>query len=146
MKNHPRTVQLEDGDLHQEDLKEPVKEGSIEARLEEMEQEVFKYKKMVERGVEANFDLINELKMFHKKEMRAMWSSVTAAEERIDEIQGQIFDLHNQNYEYELKFIRKGLGTETRILETEASHKTGEPLPWKRFVKDYMINNSRNEE
>src|SRR3954469_4116546 len=85
-KNHPRTVQLEDGDLHQEDLKEPVKEGSIEARLEEMEQEVFKYKKMVERGVEANFDIINELKMFYKNEMKGIWSTITVAEERIDDL------------------------------------------------------------
>src|ERR1041384_209304 len=102
VKKHPQTVRLEDGALHQEDIKEPVKEGSIKGRLEEMEQEVFKYKKMVERGVEANFDLINELKTFYKKEMRGIWSSITAAEERIDDLQGQIYDLHNQNFEFEL--------------------------------------------
>src|ERR1041385_6907409 len=81
---------------------ESVKEGSIEARLEEVEQEVFKYKNMFERGVEANFNLINKLKTFYKKEMRGMWSSITATEERIYELQGQIYDLHNQNCEYEL--------------------------------------------
>src|ERR1041385_3073476 len=144
VKNHPQTVQLEDGVLHQEDLKEPAKEGSIEARLEEMEQEVFKYKKMVERGVEANFDLINELKTFYKKEMRGILSNITSAEERIDDLQGQIYDLHNQSCEYELKFMRMGLDAGSRILETEASHGTGEPLPWKRFVHAYINNNNNN--
>src|SRR3954469_24138284 len=54
VKKHPQTLWVEDGVLHEEDLKGPVKEGSIQARLEEVEQEVSKYKKMVERGVEAN--------------------------------------------------------------------------------------------
>ena len=31
--------------LQKQDLKVPVKEGSIQARLDEVEQEVFKYKK-----------------------------------------------------------------------------------------------------
>src|ERR1041385_9197056 len=91
VKKHPLTVRLEDCVLHQEDLKEHVKEGSIKARLEEVELEVLKYKKRVERGVEANFDIINELKTFYKKEMRGIWSSITVAKERIDDLQGQIY-------------------------------------------------------
>ena len=39
-----------------------------------------------------------------------------------------------------------GLVTQWRILETEASVETTEPLPWKRFAKDYMINKNRNVE
>src|ERR1041385_1230841 len=88
VKKHPQTVRVEDGILHQEDLKGPVKDGSIEARLEEVEQEVFKYKKMVERGVEANFDITNDLKEQYKKEMKEMWSSVTELEEKLIELQG----------------------------------------------------------
>lgn len=113
--------------------------------MEEVELEVLKYKKMVQRGVEANFDIINELSAFYNKEMKEMWASITASEERIDDLQGQIYDL-NQNCEYELKFLRMGLGAKSRILETEASYETGEPLPWKRFSKDYVINKNRNEE
>ena len=112
-----------------------------------MEQELFKYKKIVESSVEANFNLITEVKTFYKKEMRGIWSSITAAEERIDDLEGKIYDLHNQNCEYELKFMHMGLGAGSRILETEASHGTGEPLPWKRFVHDYINNNhNKNEE
>src|SRR4051812_29799840 len=83
VKKHPQTILVEDGVLHQEDLKGPIKEGSIEARLEEVEQEVFKYKKMVEHCVEANFDISNDLKAHYKKEMKEMWSRITALEERV---------------------------------------------------------------
>src|SRR4051812_21528037 len=95
VKKHPQTVRVEDGVLHQEDLKGPVKDGSIEARLKEVEHEVFKYKKMVEHGVETNFDIINNLKTYFMKEMKEMWSSITTSEERVIELQGQIYDLQN---------------------------------------------------
>ncbi|KAE8781506.1 40s ribosomal protein s5-1 [Hordeum vulgare] len=70
VKRHPQTLWVEDGVLYKEDLKGPVKEGSTKARMEEVEQEVFKYKLMIERGVEANFDIIAELKKQHEKEMK----------------------------------------------------------------------------
>ena len=87
VKKHPQTLWVEDGVLHKEDTKGPVKEGSIDERLKEVEQEVFKYKKMVERGVEANFDIINDMKDFYKKEMKEVWSSLTALEEKVFELQ-----------------------------------------------------------
>ena len=119
VKKHPQILWVEDGVLHKEDLKGPVKEGSIQARLEEVEQEVFKYKKMVERDVEANFDIIAELKAHHNKEMKEVWSSMVALETKVFELQGKIYDLHNQNCEDELMFVRMGLAAECRILETE---------------------------
>src|SRR4051812_7633402 len=121
VRKHPQILHVEDGVLHKEYLKGPVKEGSTEERLKEMEHEVFKYKKMVELSVEDNFDMMNELKAFHKKEMKEMLSSLTALEDKVYEIQAQIYDLQNQNYEYELKFLRMSLDIECRILETHMS-------------------------
>src|SRR3954469_1742667 len=95
---------------------------------------------MVERGVEANINIINELKSFYLKELRETWSSLTELEEKGIELQGHIYDLQNQNCEYVLKFTRLSSAAESRILETEASMETGEPLPWKDFVKNYQIN------
>ncbi|KAE8781212.1 hypothetical protein D1007_45569 [Hordeum vulgare] len=69
VKINSQTIWLEDVVLHKEDLKGPVKEESTKARMEEVEQEVFKYKLMIERGVEANFDTIAELKKQHEEEM-----------------------------------------------------------------------------
>ena len=93
VRKHPQVLHVEDGVLRKEDLKGPVKEGSTEDRLKEMEQEVFKYKKMVERGVEANFSITNELKSLYSEELKEMWSSLTALEEKREELQGQIYDL-----------------------------------------------------
>ncbi|KAE8811110.1 40s ribosomal protein s5-1 [Hordeum vulgare] len=69
VKRHPQTLRVEDGVLHKEDLKGPNKEGSTGARLEDVEQEVFKYKLMIERGVSANYDIVAEMKKHHEEEM-----------------------------------------------------------------------------
>ena len=93
VRKHPQILHVEDGVLHKEDLEGPVEEGSTEERLKEIEQEVIKYKNMVERSVEDNFEMMNELKAFHKKEMKEMLSSLTALEDKVYEIQAQIIDL-----------------------------------------------------
>src|ERR1043165_3848998 len=139
VRKHPQVLHVEDGVLHKEDLEGPVGEGSTEDRLKEMEQEVIKYKKMVERSVENNFDMMNELKSFHKKETEKMRSSLAALEEKLYGIQAHIYDLQNQKCEYELKFSRMGLATECRIPETKMSFETGEPLPWKCFSRENMF-------
>ena len=74
-------------------------------------------------------------------------SSLATLEDKLYELQAQIYDLQNQNCEYELKFSRIGLAAECRILETNMSFETGEPLPWKRFSKENMFNpNNKDEE
>ena len=148
VRKHPQVLHVEDGVLRKEDLKGLVKEGSTEDRLKEMEQEVLKYKKMVERGVEANFSITNELKSLYVEELKEMWSSLTALEEKTETLQAQIYDHQNQNCEYDLKFSRIGLATECRILETKMSFETREPLPWKRFARENMFipNNQEQEE
>ncbi|KAE8774411.1 hypothetical protein D1007_53245 [Hordeum vulgare] len=121
-------------------------EGSTRARLEEVEQEVFKYKLMIGRGVEANCDIIAELKRGHEEEMKEVRSIISALETKVFELQGHIYDLQNQNCEYELKFLRIGLSVESRILETEESCVEGRPFPWKLFSKDYLKNKNTDEE
>ncbi|KAE8810023.1 hypothetical protein D1007_13344 [Hordeum vulgare] len=146
VKRHPQTLWVEDGVLRKEDLKGPVKEGSTRARLEEVEQEVFKYKSMIERGVEANYDIIAELKREHEEDMKEVRSIISTLETKVFELQGHIYALQNQNCEYELKFSCMGLAAESRILETEESCVEGGPLPWKRFTKDYLRNKNKDEE
>ncbi|KAE8794411.1 hypothetical protein D1007_30857 [Hordeum vulgare] len=146
VKIHPQTLWVEDGVLHKEDLKGPVKEGSTRARLEEVEQEVFKYTLMIERGVEANYDIIDEMKREHEEEMKEVRSIISALETKMFELQGHIYDLQNQNCEYEIKFLRMRLAADSRILETEESCVEGGPLPWKRFAKDYLRNKNEDEE
>jgi hypothetical protein len=52
LKMHPKELSLEDGKLQIEDVQGPTGEGSLEARMEALEQEVFKYKKMAECEVD----------------------------------------------------------------------------------------------
>ena len=74
-----------------------------------------------------------------------MLSSLAALEEKLYEMQAQIYDMQNQNCEYELKFSRMGLATECRIPETKMSFEIGEPLPWKRFSRENMFNPNRKK-
>jgi hypothetical protein len=61
-------LSLKDGKLQIEDVQGPTGEGSLEARMEALEQEVFKYKKMAERKVDIIHRINQELTAKHKKE------------------------------------------------------------------------------
>ncbi|KAE8797913.1 40S ribosomal protein S5-1 [Hordeum vulgare] len=52
--------------LHIHDAEGPKKTGSVETRLEAMEQQVFKCQWMVERGLNANHMMITEFTSNHK--------------------------------------------------------------------------------
>jgi hypothetical protein len=51
--------------------------------------------------------------------------------EQIDYLQGQIYDLQNQNYEYEARFKGMSLAASFRTPETRSSFYDGAPMPWK---------------
>ena len=128
---HPQTLQLKDGVLHKQDLEEPKKEGDEKTRLEELEHEVFKYKKMVERGVEVNHRIISDLIDDHRKETALLWEKVDFLQKETSHLQAQIYDLQNQNCEYEFRFKCMSFGASFRTLETTSSFIDGKPLPWK---------------
>ena len=64
---HPQTIQMHEGALYIHDEQGPKGTGTMEARLEAMEQEVFRCKGMVEHGLNANHLMIanytHDLKM-----------------------------------------------------------------------------------
>jgi hypothetical protein len=68
LKMHPKELSLKDGKVQIEDVRGPKGEGSIEAWMEELEQEVFRYKKMAEREVDIIHMINQELIAKHKKE------------------------------------------------------------------------------
>ena len=63
---HPQTIEIREGVLHICDVKGPKKTGSMETRLEAMEQQVFKCQGMVECGLNANHIMIEEFTNNHK--------------------------------------------------------------------------------
>src|SRR5215216_2512143 len=93
--------------LHIRDVQGPKGTGSMEARLEAMEQEVFRCKGMVERGLNANHLMITELTRDLKVDGKSMKDIVFTLNEQNNFLQSQIYDLQNQVFEYEARF--KGL-------------------------------------
>jgi hypothetical protein len=131
LKMHPKELSLKDVELQIEDAQGPTGEGSLEARMEVLEQEVFKYKKMVEREVDIIYRINQELVAKHKKETAELWDGIFSLHETTNKLQAQLYDLQNQNYEYEARFKQMSVAASFRILETKTSFLDGEPLPWK---------------
>ncbi|KAE8795981.1 40S ribosomal protein S5-1 [Hordeum vulgare] len=85
--------------LHIRDVKGPKKTGSVETRLEAMEQQVFKCQGMVERGLNANHMMIMDFTSNHKMDAIDIGKHLSRLYDRVDQLQGQIYDLQNQNLE-----------------------------------------------
>ncbi|KAE8806011.1 40S ribosomal protein S5-1 [Hordeum vulgare] len=88
---------MREGMLHIRDVEGPKKTGSMEARLEAMEQQVFKCQGMVERGLNANHMMITEFTNKHKIDANDIGKHLSRLYDRIDYLQAQIYDLQNQN-------------------------------------------------
>ena len=122
---------MREGVLHIRDVEGPRRTGSVETKLEAVEQEVFKCQGMVERGLNPNQMMIAEFTNNHKLDAKVIGESIFKLQEKIEHLQAQIYDLQNQNYEYEYRFKRMSLAADLRIPETRSSFYDGEPMPWK---------------
>ncbi|KAI5002750.1 hypothetical protein ZWY2020_027400 [Hordeum vulgare] len=128
---HPQSIEMREGMLHICDVEGPKKTGSMETRLEAMEQQVFKCQGMVERGLNANHMMITEFTSKHMIDANDIGKHLSRLYDRIDQLQAQIYDLQNQNCEYECRFKSIWLATDLRIAETRSSFHDGAPMPWK---------------
>ncbi|KAE8793005.1 40S ribosomal protein S5-1 [Hordeum vulgare] len=88
---------MSEGMLHIRDVEGPKKTGSVETRLEAMEQQVFKCQGMVERGLNANHMMITEFTNNHKMDAIDIGKHLSRLYDRVYQLQGQIYDLQNQN-------------------------------------------------
>ncbi|KAE8800257.1 40s ribosomal protein s5-1 [Hordeum vulgare] len=71
----------------------------METRLEAMEQQVFKCQGMVERGLDANHMMITEFTNKHRIDANDIGKHLSTLYDGIDQLQAQIYDVQNQNYE-----------------------------------------------
>ncbi|XP_020167206.1 uncharacterized protein [Aegilops tauschii subsp. strangulata] len=101
---HPQAIELCDGVLHIRDVQGPKATGTVDARLKAMEQEVFKCKRMVEHGLNANHFMIADFTRDLKVYGKYMKDIVFTFNEQINFLQRQIYDLQNQVFEYEARF------------------------------------------
>ena len=86
---------------------------------------------MVERGLNANHMMIAEFTNIHKLDAKNIGETIFKLQEKIEHLQAQIYDLQNQNFEYEYRFKRMSLAADLRIPETRSSFYGGEPMPGK---------------
>ena len=115
---YPQTIEMCERVLHIRDVEGPKKTGSMETRLEAMEQEVFKCQGMVERGLNANHMMIMEFTNNQKLDAKNIGEAIFKLHEKIEHLQAQIYDLQNQNCEYEYRFKRMSLAADLRFQET----------------------------
>ena len=132
---HRKTLESRDGVLHIKDIEGPKKEGDDKARLRDVEQELFKCQRMMVRGLDANHLMISEFIREQKEDSDKIWEAIDHLHIKVEDLQAQIYDLQNQNCEYETKFKMMGLGANSRILETISSFLDGGPMPWKKDDK-----------
>ncbi|KAE8776579.1 40S ribosomal protein S5-1 [Hordeum vulgare] len=90
---HPQSIQMRDGVLHICDVQGPKGTGSVEVRLEAMEQEVFQGKWMVEHGLNANHLMIVDYTRDLKVDSKSMKDIVFSLNEHINFLHSQIHDL-----------------------------------------------------
>ena len=128
---HPQVIQMHEGVLHLRDVPCPKGTGTMEARLEAMEQEVFRCKGMVEHGLNANHLMIADYTRDLKVDGKPIKDIIFSLNEQINFLHSQIHDLQSQVFEYEARFKGMSLAASCRIRETHPSSYDGEPLPWK---------------
>ena len=104
VQRHPQTIEMREGVLHIRDVEGPRRIGSMETKLEAVEQQVFKCQGMVERGLNANHMMIAEFTNNHKLDAKNIGETIFKPHEKIEHLQAQIYDLQNQNCEYEYRF------------------------------------------
>ena len=73
---HPQTIEMREGVLHIRDVEGPRSTGSVETKLEAMEQQVFKWQGMVERGLNANQMMIAEFTNNHKLDAKNIGETI----------------------------------------------------------------------
>ena len=115
---HPQTIEMRDGLLHIHDVEGPKGIGSVESRLEAMEQQVFKCQGMVECGINASHKMLADFTNNYEPDAKNTEEAIFKLHEKIEHLQGQIYDLQNQNCEYEYRFKRMSLAADSRIPET----------------------------
>ena len=87
---HPQTIETREGVLHIRDVEGPRKTGRPEARLEALEQQVFKCQEMVERGLDSNHIMIMEFTNNHKLDVKDIGEAIFKLREKNEHLQAQI--------------------------------------------------------
>ncbi|KAK1691803.1 hypothetical protein QYE76_008500 [Lolium multiflorum] len=129
LRMHPKELLLVEGELQVKDVQGPKGEGSLEDRMEKLEQEVFKYKKMAEREVDIFHRIVSELIAEHEKETAKLWSDILSLHDTTNKLQAQLYDFQNQNYLSHRGYSRRVTSAGRRTPERKELSGGQESLP-----------------
>ncbi|KAE8810133.1 40S ribosomal protein S5-1 [Hordeum vulgare] len=142
---HPQSIKMSEGMLHILDVEGPKKNGSVETRLEAMEQQVFKCQGMVERGLNANHMMITEFTNNHKMDAIDIGKHLSRLYDRVDQLQGQMYDLQNQNCESPRtdheEGVREPIGFYVQIHDQEEIAMLVIPPKFRSVMKQWLVIN-----
>ncbi|KAE8770775.1 40S ribosomal protein S5-1 [Hordeum vulgare] len=139
----PQSIEMRERMLHIRDVEVPKKTVSMEARLEAMEQQVFKCQGMVEHGLNANQMKITEFTNKHKIDANDIGKHLSRFYDRIDHLQAQIYDLQKQN---SIKLLSrpkttKGATASSKSAESGSLSWLGASVGTKVFLKSLIKHN-----
>ena len=83
----PQTIEMREGVLHIRDVEGPWHTGSVEIKLEAMEQQVFQCQGMVEHGLNANQMMITEFINNHKLDAKIIGETIFKLQEKTEHLQ-----------------------------------------------------------
>ena len=92
-KIHPKELLLKDGKVHIRQVQGPKGEGILEDRMEALEQEVFRYKKMAECEVDIIHKISSELITKHKEELAELRDEILSLHQATNQLQEQLYDI-----------------------------------------------------
>jgi len=130
-----KTLSFKEGAMLIEEVKAPKIIGTVEERLEDLEQKIFRYNTVVERSLDAhhfmNLELEKKVEEYKERleDLEKRYLHVTS---ELDKHQALLWDVENQNCEYEERFKKIAAAATLRYNDPPNSFYNGRSFPWKR--------------
>lgn len=146
-----KTLSFKEGVLLVEEVKAPKTIGTVEERLDDLEQKTFRYNTVVERSLDAHHFMNLELEKKveeYKERLKDLEDRYLHVISELDRYQSLMWDVENQNCEYEERFKKIAEAATLRYNDPPTSFYNGRPFPWKveEWEADYEKKQAEEEE
>lgn len=130
-----RTLTFKEDVLLMEEVKAPKTVGTVEERLDDLEQKVFRYNTIVERSLDAHHYMNLELERKaeeYKGRLEDLEARYLHVISELDRYQALMWDVENQNCEYEERFKKIAEAAALKYNDPPTSFHNGRLFPWKQ--------------
>ena len=129
-----KTLSFKEGVLLVEEVKAPKTTGTMEERLDDLEEKTFRYGTVVERSLDAHHFMNLELEKKveeYKERLEDLEEKYKDVIKKLERFQCLMWDIENQNCEYEERFKKIAEAATLRYNDPPTSFRDGKPFPWK---------------